>query len=284
MWQFPESGFTIIETMIFLAISGVLFISAFVLISSYQAKTEFSQGIRQIETDLQAEISHVASGYYPSAGNFICMPSKDDVFGPPDISAGASSRGDNYGCDFIGEAIQFAPSGNNGEYIVYPIVGAEYSDLNHTLVTSLSQAFPTALDISGVNDSQTVSLPYGITVGSVSFNNGSYSGAPGMVGIFSTNGLTNTSQGGSVAASGGNSITLIPYLNDNLNESQNTAIAAINSLIPSAASAYPNSSAYNNPVAYCFNSASTFQSGTITIGTGGNPTSLNLTIQSQPCP
>jgi type II secretory pathway pseudopilin PulG len=158
-------GFTIFETMIFLAISGIMLGVALNLISGKQSQTEFNQGIRQIQSELQTDISYVSDGYYTSATNFHCSSLNGEGYGAISFSPGTSEQGTNFGCQFIGEAIQFAPDGINTEIKTYPVAGAQYADDNQAPVTSFTEAYPQAVTATSADAVE--QLPDGITVGSV---------------------------------------------------------------------------------------------------------------------
>src|SRR5688572_7392102 len=67
-------GFTVIEVLIVMVVTGMLFVSAAILIAGRRAQTEFNQGIRQVQSQIQQVISEVATGYYPNPNTFRCTP------------------------------------------------------------------------------------------------------------------------------------------------------------------------------------------------------------------
>ncbi len=281
-----KSGFTIIEVMIYLAVSGILLSSAYVLITGRQNYSEFILGIRQIASNIRTDISNVSLGYYPSL-DLKCQPKSGG--GITITSTTTPSQGTNNGCQYIGEAIQFDPNNQPDEYNVYTVAGAEFQGSNNTLVTNLSNSYPLAVPNSVSNSIQTVTLPYGIHLYSINSNIltqcNSVSQAylcPYMFGVYS---LT----GASSAVNGSGSVDLVPYC-DNKSINENTAESYIDSIDNNPngvcpATDYPPSSDYNpaSGIVYCFDSSTTNQSGVITIGAGGNPNLVNLTIHSYPC-
>ncbi len=58
-------GFTIIEALIVLAVTGVLFVSIIGVVSGKQSKAQFMQGINSIRGEIEQVINEVQSGYYP---------------------------------------------------------------------------------------------------------------------------------------------------------------------------------------------------------------------------
>ena len=57
-------GFTIVEVLIFLAVSSALMVSAFTLISGSQNKAAFTVGINDVQQQINAVINNVSNGYY----------------------------------------------------------------------------------------------------------------------------------------------------------------------------------------------------------------------------
>ncbi len=94
-------GYTIVETMIFLAVSGALFLSAMLLLNGQQRKTEFSTSVRDFDSKLQSVFGNVTSGYYNNAGSIACSATPTG----PSITAG-TSQGESAGCTFIGQYIE----------------------------------------------------------------------------------------------------------------------------------------------------------------------------------
>ncbi len=182
-------GFTIIEVMIFLAVSGLIFVSALTLMSGKQNRTEFSTGIDQLTSKLQSILGNVANGYYATGmQNFSCTANPSSNTKPTLSQAVVNDRGTNKGCIFLGEVLQFDPQINNPDgqyYISYPVVGNEFvvgATSPPPDVTTLAEAQPLAvapaatggsLDTydSNVDESQKFLLPYGLTISSMCYFN-----------------------------------------------------------------------------------------------------------------
>ena len=99
------AGFTIIEVMIFLAVSGGLLISAIATISGQQGRTQFTTGVREFESRIQDLINDVETGYFPSNLQLECRIGGDSG---PDFDIDATvSQGTNQECVFLGKALQF---------------------------------------------------------------------------------------------------------------------------------------------------------------------------------
>src|SRR5438477_181949 len=107
-------GYTIVEVMIFLAVSSALLLSAMALISAQQRKTRFSQGSKDMVSQLQDIVNIISTGYYINSNNYKCSDSGNgDSSGYPTVSSStANNKGANYGCTFIGHVFQFSPDGS----------------------------------------------------------------------------------------------------------------------------------------------------------------------------
>ncbi len=67
-----DNGYTIVEAMIFLAVSGVLFVSAMAAVSGQQQKTQFYQSIRDLDSNIRDKINEVGSGTFGNSLNLKC--------------------------------------------------------------------------------------------------------------------------------------------------------------------------------------------------------------------
>lgn len=266
-------GFTVVEVMIFLAVSSILLVSALLLIGGQQQRTEFSQAINDINQQIQDIMNNVAIGYYSRPSDFTCTAPG----GMPTISPGPQAEGTSQDCIFIGRVMQFGLSGSNGEkFNVYNIIGARETLISGQpqITTTLSQAHPTVLASSIEQDI----LEYGLNVAKMY-----YDGNPGntisAVGFFST--LGQTASGGGLV-SGSQTVELRPVTSSasvgtaNVNSGKlqseiNTQDGANLAIVP------------DGGVTICFNSGGTKQYATITIGGNGRQTATTLSIQDGTC-
>ena len=65
-------GYTIVEVMIFLAVSSLMFLIAVGFISGKQNNVEFTLSVNTLKSDIQQVFNNVSSGYYASRNNFSC--------------------------------------------------------------------------------------------------------------------------------------------------------------------------------------------------------------------
>lgn len=152
-----SAGFTIVETMIVLAVSASLFFIAAIFVGGKQAKTEFQVGVRNIQTELQQIINETASGYYGLQNTSSCtatgLPGSDLTFSPGTNNLGAS--GD---CIFIGKAIVI----DGNKLYAYPIAGARQ-------VSGFDTDNPVTARATAVPSPDTFTLPNGMTLVSSSY-------------------------------------------------------------------------------------------------------------------
>jgi hypothetical protein len=308
-------GFTVIEVMIFLAVSGAIFISVITLMSGSQNKTEFNTAITEFTSQLQSIVGNVANGYYLSQQNFTCTPNPTGNPTSPTmayfISGGSGTpRGTSLGCTFIGEVIQFhfASDAANAGYIVYPVVGNQYnpptstpgpSNLN---VTDLTQAAPVALyDTTddpvkaSIIDSEIDTIQeftYGITVhpSGMGWADSSITTIPAndTCSINNVNLVCTGAIGFFTTFNGSQSVQVIPIPGSTLAQDYPIVVNEINSLQNGTGNnitgVYGSFNTVSNPdggVEICLDSGTDSESGLITIGGVNSPTAVTLQKYSQ---
>lgn len=159
-----SSGYTIIEVMIFLAISLVIAASSWSLIAGKQAETDFNQKMRDTQSKLQDWINDVSTGFTggdPSQQNCTISGLR------PSIAGGGPSS--TPVCVFLGKAIQFTdPSystSQDEEIYAYSVFGCRAVGCpstpgsNDTFPTSMLASNPKAADgISSLDLTETFNL------------------------------------------------------------------------------------------------------------------------------
>lgn len=288
-----SGGFTIVESMIVLGVTGVLFLSLVGMVSGQQSKARFKASMTDITTQIQSQINEVATGFYPSQANFSCS----GAGGVVSISAGASTLGTNGGCTYLGRAMMYATSpvtADNEEYVIQTLVGVrktalgrDPADLREASTRALARGvstnnvgWPPAVDGSTLK-----TLYHGTQL--VSMN--SLNGGPGVEKIagfaivaapnqqltFNTVGST---ESGTIVPS----IIPIPYegVPSGVGVSPAEGVDLINrSLGIIGGTAIP-ADASDGPIEMCFRSGTTNQSGKVTIGRNNSTTSVEFTIHS----
>lgn len=261
-------GFTVIETLIVLAITGGLFVAVALSLSGKQAQTQFDQAIQDVKSQIQQAINDVSVGYFPNRNNYTCTA------GPlgPVIGSGASNQGANSGCVFLGKAVQFGISGTNPEqFRVFTIAGLQ-KDASGNEVTTYAAADPVVIAPSTVNPtmpdgSSGGQLNYGLTTlkayyGSPATNIGAVAFVNSLA-AYSGNGLVSGSQ----------QLNIIPITGSALNVTSQAAATAIGAGL-AASPTNPSTG-----VSICFVSGTTNQSGLITIGGAGRQFNVTLSIK-----
>jgi hypothetical protein len=121
MFKSPISGYTILEVLIFLGITGFLFITAAVAIGGNQQQVQYSQSVRDFESQVLDVINDVADGYYPDYTQGRCQETGSGI----NFNNGASGDGPGTSddCVYIGKSLMFNLSGNTSNFGVATLVG-----------------------------------------------------------------------------------------------------------------------------------------------------------------
>lgn len=189
-----RAGFTIVEAMIFLVVTGVLLTSALLLFNGRIARTQFSQAVQELDTRIKSTINEVGAGNYPTSPAFTCSAAS----GVPVVTATPSEQGTNTSCMFLGKVVQAGVAGQNGcgsgaslqnctNLNIYTVVGRR-SLPSGQIVTNLVDAQPRLVDGIGagsaVNLTVSERLKNGLQVTRV--RNLSTGGDIGAIGILQT--------------------------------------------------------------------------------------------------
>lgn len=127
----PPLGYTILETMIFLLVSGVLLVSALLIFNGQQNRTRFTQGLKEMDSTVNGVIGEVASGYYPGNDQLSCGLILGVV--PIVLNSGGTGQGSNENCVFLGKSLKFG----GDQYSVNTIVGRRLETDNRTQIQNL---------------------------------------------------------------------------------------------------------------------------------------------------
>ncbi|HKR82222.1 MAG TPA: prepilin-type N-terminal cleavage/methylation domain-containing protein [Candidatus Saccharimonadales bacterium] len=248
-----RAGFTVVEVMIVLAVTGLLFVAAATLISGKQNQAAFDQGIQQVQSQLQQAINEVASGYYPNLSNFTCK----NTGGLLAISAGAAAQGTNGDCLFVGKVLQFGSGvGTDPEkFATFSLAGLRTDAAGNQNMT-LAATSPTVIP----NSTTTAQLEGGLSVDSMWY---------GGVKTNTISALAFTSSLGTVSGSGilsgTQQVNMIPVTSTALTQDTSATPGTIHNVLS-------NAGALVNPaggIQICFASGGTDQSGLVTIGNSG---------------
>ncbi len=179
------SGFTIIETMIVLAVTGFILLGAILAVQGKTNETEYIQVVNNLQSQLQRTVSNVINGYSQifasntetsnSQYDFTCTanPATGRSNGYLSFTSSPSQQGANEGCTFLGYVLQFTSpnysSSAENFYNLYTIAGIQYCASNvltsgsscmtpNVIPITLQEEAPTTL-YPASSDSYTKSLP-----------------------------------------------------------------------------------------------------------------------------
>ena len=301
----PQLGFTIVETLIVLAVSGVIFLSTALLISGKINKTEFTQSIQDIQSQMQQDINNIADGFYPTLSNFTC---KDNGRATVDITNASNGQGTNVGCIFLGKVVEFGIHGTDPqEFITYTVAGRQIDngqDVRFYATPGKPSAQP--LVIANGQGSPGSSVPNYLTGTPGTLQNGLTVSDPNMwyctatfdastrcipppapparkigaVGFLSSLAGLDPSTGNLV--SGSQHVNLIPIVGSQLDDQEPSAVKDINRYLEGS-SPGPDDfvTAPASAVQICFLSGTTTnQSALMTISTNAEQPTVNLYIKS----
>ena len=162
--EHKSRGFTILETLIVLAVTGTLFFSAVALINGRQNKTQFQTAINNLQQQIQQIINETQSGYYGDNSSYNC--SSSGGLRPTLTLSPSNPSGE---CIYLGKFIQFGTSSDSSQIVVYPMVGGARNAVS--LNTNVIATHPVAIAPSStlgqfnkVDGTQSFQLEQGLTV------------------------------------------------------------------------------------------------------------------------
>jgi type II secretory pathway pseudopilin PulG len=260
-----KQGYTIVEVMVFLAISGFMFIIAAGFVSGRQSTAEFKQGMNSINDQVRQVINDVGNGFYPSNGNFPCNGASP---GPPQFTGPIVEQGANQGCVFLGKVIQFSMDSDPSSYGVYSIAGRQtVNGMKDVSPSSFVQAQPRPVTApTSLTENKTIEWSLRVT----SMYNGTPANQIGAVGFF---GSFNQSTRGS-----SQTVAAVAIPGSALNRSGSQMVTLLNA--PTEPLALDNAMAANpNPdITICFQGGLR-QFGSLRIGgTSGQRLATNIRI------
>lgn len=116
-----HAGYTIVEVMIVLAVSGIMFLIAANFISGKQARTAFTSGTNTFTSRMQEVATQVQTGQYSDV-NFGCTATATSI---SINSNDTNSQGTNSDCIFMGKFIHFSVGGDTKKYDVMMLAGKD---------------------------------------------------------------------------------------------------------------------------------------------------------------
>lgn len=165
-------GYTVIEVMIFLAVSGVMFVIAAVFISGKQSAAQFTQGVDELASNLRTLVQEVSNGQYPDiATPYSCTPASPRV---NISSASGTAQGTRSSCLYLGKIVQFSVQGTGGSgYNVFSIAGQRVDSLGNPVATlAAANPGPIRNTTDNIETTQAFTIPQGLYVDSITFTGG----------------------------------------------------------------------------------------------------------------
>lgn len=200
-----DAGYTIVETMIFLIVSGLLMASAALLFNGKIQRSQFVQSVRNLDSQIKNTINDVSTGTYAGGLGYKCTPGAANQ--PTIIKNGSSdAQGTNSGCIFVGKVLQLGATGDKTTFNIYTIAGNRLDISGSGDVTSLAASHPVAVDDStspqGLDLTNYSHLQDGLQVDGVFAKDSNGTTKPvGSIGIFQTFGQVNAIGTGLVSGS-----------------------------------------------------------------------------------
>ena len=175
-------GYTVVEVMIVLGITAVIFLSAITVFNSQRGPTDFSQSMQDLNSTIQSYANRVTSSTYPGSDAYGCSVGGN---GRAVLTNGAAQ---NNQCIFLGLGI-LAPKGQSNLQ-VYTVLGNRENPSGTDLSNTIAEALPEpAILNSGGSTSYALTDSYQLGAGSTILSaksNGSeldllgmYNGLPG---------------------------------------------------------------------------------------------------------
>lgn len=279
------SGFTIVETMVVLAVTGALFVAIAASLTGRQNAAEFTHAVQSVQSQLQQIIDQVPAGNFPDQ-QIGCSSGGGSL-----VFSNGGNQGTNAECIFLGKVIQFHVHNAGGlsteQYQVYTIAGL---NTQGTAVSPFAAAKPSVEQVGGnyAAYSKAVNLEYGLQVVWMRSNNNSgcvaLACSIGAVGFLMEPGQAGNT--GTGYSSGAQQVDLIPIRTTGLNQDLSTAVTKIQDYTlgsgglqdPSLLTVAPINP--TNGVQICFASGTTNQSGLVTIGSTGRQLTVKLNVKS----
>jgi type II secretory pathway pseudopilin PulG len=204
-------GYTIVETLIFLAVSAAMFIAAMAFVSGQQNRAQFVNAVHDFEQQLTDISNNVSTGYYEYPSGLTCNV---DASNTPQPGAAGSGK-----CILVGVAIKLGEGGDDESYSTVTLVGSKVNSAGID-VHNLEEARPVPVSTSV----STKKLLSGAKVGCIERDSSGCVSTNAAIGFF-------TKLTGSVTEdTGKNNIIrtdLLPYFTVNLGDDMSGTLSKI---------------------------------------------------------
>ncbi len=224
-------GYTIVEVLIVLAVSGVMFVIAATFVSGKQARASFQQGTRTLTANIQSTIDSVVDGQYTDIP-LICTLNSTIPRTLSFLPGSSARQGSNPDCTFLGQVLHFdfdaahpASSTYQRNYETLVLAAAKTSSTSGPLTTIADSVLtPVNLSHGTVNLTSQHVVPQNLDVEGMKITYINASGNPvdqaGVYDIGFVQGLGSVDSASTPSyASGAQSLRLIANLNIGANQS-----------------------------------------------------------------
>ena len=170
-------GYTVVEVMIVLAVSGMMFLMAVTFINGKQQKTAFTQGTNELGSRIQKMVDDVTNGHYSD------VPLSCNASGSVSVLTSGDTQGTNSNCVFLGKVMHFYASGTGQPVQKYEVISMAdlrgQTDDNFPRasikgITGLTtqQTIPQGLELSGASGTKGMQV---FDAGAGAYNDTAYS-------------------------------------------------------------------------------------------------------------
>jgi len=163
-----RSGYTIVEVMVVLAVSSIIFLAVVTMFNGKQNRTQFSQAMQDIKSQVNSMLNEVGDSVFANANNYDCSTAT----GKPVLSNAASpGNGKNSDCVYLGKAVRVGgdPDKDLNQFVIYTVLGTR-TDSTGSITTfkvdNFEDANPTVIagTSSDPNLTESYDFPFGVTV------------------------------------------------------------------------------------------------------------------------
>lgn len=176
---FGWSGYTIIEVMIVLAISGTILAAALIFFRGQQGETSFDVSVHDADSELTTRLKEVSTAlsYFPDqySCRFDNATKKIVITADP-----PANQGTNRDCIVLGKA--FWPHKDSSDIDIYTVIGSRLEDGTGSITTNLDHALPT---VNGDLLKQTYTIGAATILSSQVLSNSGDTGTTYLVGYYS---------------------------------------------------------------------------------------------------
>jgi prepilin-type N-terminal cleavage/methylation domain-containing protein len=179
-----QSGYTIVEVLIVLAVTGIIFIASNSLFGGQKSEAAFNQAVNDVVSEIATQGKAVGSNQFYAAQGYSCTGAPTTARAT--LTAAAGSSGVNTECLSLGKVFEALSTTTN--IYIYDVLGNRQYYASGTLIgpaSSLTESSPTIASIAGKELALQYQLGGGMKIVSSKVTTASASGvAAGLVGYY----------------------------------------------------------------------------------------------------